>query len=277
MSLVWLNGDLLQAEEAKISVLDRGFTLGDGLFETMRAYGGRIFRLHEHLLRLERSAGRIGLPLPSGLAEAVRETVSANGISEAAVRLTVSRGSAPPGLEPPESVEPTCVITARPAPEPPASVRAGIASGRLNEHAMTAGLKLLGYLNFIVALREARSAGYDDALLLDTAGHLAEGAASNLFVVAGGVLRTPPLDCGVLPGITRAAVLEIGTRLDRPVSEESLEPAILDTAEEAFMTSTLREVVPLVALDGRAVGKGVPGPITRRIQEVYAALARSHE
>lgn len=277
MRLVWLNSDLVRAEEARISVIDRGFTLGDGLFETMRAYGGRIFRLRDHLERLARSAARIGLPLPSGLAEAAHETVTANGIMEAAVRLTVSRGSAPAGLEWPETVKPTCVITARPAPARPAAVGAGTASGRLNEHSLTAGLKQLGYLNFIVALQEARTAGYDDALLLDTAGHLAEGASSNLFVVAGGVLRTPPLDCGVLPGITRAAVLEIAAGLDRPVSEESLDPAILETAEEAFLTSSLREVVPLVAVDGRMVGKGVAGPITRRIQELYAAVARSHE
>lgn len=275
LSLVWLNNEVLPAEQARISVLDRGFNLGDGLFETMRAYEGRIFRLREHLERLGRSAERIGLPLPSYLAEGARETLVANGLREAAVRLTVSRGIAPPGLEPPDRPEPTCVITARPAPAPPASLRAGTASGRLNEHAPTAGLKWLGYLDSILALAEARSAGYDDALVLDTAGHLAEGTASNLFVVARGVLRTPPLACGVLPGITRAAVIEIASELELPVVETILEPTILGTADEAFLTSSIREVVPLVAVDGRSIGEGRPGPITHRVQGRYATLVRS--
>ncbi len=265
----------MPAEGAHISVLDRGFNLGDGLFETMRAYAGRIFRLREHLQRLQRSAARIGLPLPSALAEAARETVLANGLHEAAVRLTVSRGIAPFGLAPPEPAEPTCVITAQPAPTPPAALCAGTASGRLNEHAPTAGLKRLGYLDSIVWLAEARSSGYDDAVVLDTAGHLAEGTSSNLFVVAGGVLRTPPLACGVLPGITRATVIEIASELELEVAEEFLEPALLQTAEEAFLTSSIREVVPLVAVDGRPIGKGGVGPITRRVQGTYATLVRS--
>ncbi len=241
----------------------------------MRAYAERVFRLQEHLQRLQRSAARIGLPLPSALAEATRETVEANGLREAAVRLTLSRGIALPGLEPPDRPEPTCVITARPAPTPPASLCAGTATGRLNEHALTAGLKRLGYLDSILALAQARNAGYDDALVLDTAGHLAEGTASNLFVVAGGVLRTPPLACGVLPGITRAAVIEIASEIELQVSETILEPAILQTAEEAFLTSSIREVVPLLAVDGRPIGTGGVGPITRRVQKKYAALVRS--
>lgn len=275
MTVVWLNGELVRVDEAHVSIFDRGFTLGDGLFETMRVYGGRIFRVHEHIERLERSAARIGLPLPTGLADAASQTAAANGLAEAAVRLTVSRGPGPAGLEPPESVRPTVVIAARPAPAPPASVRAGIAAGRLNEHAPTAGLKRLGFLDSIVALREARAAGYDDVILLDTAGHLAEGAASNLFVMADGVLRTPPLTCGVLPGITRAAVLEIAAGLDWAASEDPLDPAILRSADEAFLTSSLREIVPLVAVDGRVIGCGLPGPLTRRIQDAYAGLARS--
>lgn len=274
MSRVWLNGRLWSADEARVPVFDRGFLLGDGLFETMRAYGGRVFRLREHLERLERSAARIGLPLPSGLGEAVCETVAANRLAEAAVRLTASRGPGP-GLEPPEPAEPTVVIAVRPAPTPPASVRAGIAAGRVNEHAPTAGLKRLGYLDAIVELRAARASGYDDVLFLDTAGHLTEGAYSNLFVLVGGTLHTPPLSCGVLPGITRATVMEIARDLGQPASEEPLDPAILASAEEAFLTSSLREIVPLVAAGGRAVGRGAVGPLTRRIQAAYATLVRS--
>lgn len=274
MRRVWLNGGLVPEAEARISVLDRGFTLGDGLFETMRAYGGRVFRLKGHLDRLTRSASRIGLPLPGDLFPAVTETLEANRLSEAALRLTVSRGPSPPGLLPSAEPTPTCVITARPAPEPPVTLRAATASGRLNEHAPAAGLKRLGYLDSIVAVMEARAAGHDDALLLDTAGHVAQGTASNIFVLAGGVLRTPPTSCGILAGITRAAVLEIAGALDVPVTEESIDPHTLSTAEEAFLTSTLREVVPLTAVDGRSIGRGVPGPLTRKIQQSYADLVR---
>lgn len=273
MSLVWLSGRLVSAEEARVSVLDRGFLLGDALFETMRAYGGRVFRLDAHLERLERSAARIGLPLPPGLGEAVAETVAANGIADAAVRLTVTRGPGA-GLEPPETPEPTAVIWVRPAPRPPAAVRAAIATSRLNEHAVTAGLKRPAYLDAVVELAAARRAGHDDVLFLDTAGHLAAAAYSNLFVAAGGALRTPPPTCGILPGITRATVLEMAPRLGlRPV-EEALELGTLDAAAEAFLTSSLREIVPLVAVDGRPVGRGALGPRTRRIQQAYAALTR---
>ena len=277
MSRVWLNGQLVPVDEARVAVSDRGFTLGDGLFETMRAYGGRIFRLGRHIRRLEDSAERIGLALPDGLAGAVRRTLLANGMAEAAVRLTVSRGPAGLGLTAPGSAQPTCAIVVWPVPAPPAELRVGLASGRLNERAPTAGLKRLGYLDSILALGEARAAGHDEALFLDTAGHLAEATASNLFVVAGGALRTPPLDCGVLPGITRATVLEIAGSLDLPASEDVLAPEVLETAEEAFLTSSLREVVPVVAVEGRRIGEGVPGPITRRVQEAYTERVRSGE
>lgn len=272
---VWLNGDLLPAEKARITVGDRGFTLGDGLFETMRAYGGRIFRLAQHIRRLERSAERIGLAPPDGLAAAAQETVLANALTEAAVRVTVSRGPAGFGLGAPGSVTPTCAITVWPVPALPTALRIGLASGRLNEYSPTAGLKRLGYLDQILALEEARRSGYDDALFLDTSGHLAEATGSNLFVLEHGALRTPPMECGVLPGITRATVLEIARELDVPTGEEPLAPAVLDAAEEVFLTSSLREIVPVVAVEGRRVGGDAPGPVTRRIQEAYAARVHS--
>ncbi len=242
----------------------------------MRAYGGRVFRLADHLDRLKQSASRIGLPLPEGLAAAVQETVSANGIAEAAVRLTASRGLGP-GLEPPDPAEPTVVIAVRPAPTAPALVRAGLARGRLNERAPTAGLKRLGYLDAIVELRAARAAGYDDVVFLDTAGHLAEGAYSNLILWAGDAVRTPPLSCGVLPGITRQTVLEIARDAGHEVAEEPLDPAVLQAAEEAFLTSSIREIAPLVAVSGRPLGRGEPGSLTRRIQQAYAARTRAAE
>ena len=274
MSRVWLNGRLVPAEKATVSVIDRGFLLGDALFETMRAYGGHVFRLAEHLDRLARGAKRIGLPLPDGLADAVAKTLKGNGLVDAAVRLTVTRGPGT-GLTPPEDPQPTVVIAARPPSKPPDAVRAAWARGRVNEHSTTAGLKRPAYLDAVVEMAQARAAGYDDVLFLDTAAHLAEGAYSNVFVLARGTLRTPPPTCGILPGITRAAVLEIAAEQGRATAEESLDPPVLDEAEEAFLTSSLREIVPLVSVGGRPIGRGEPGPVTRGIQAAYAALTRA--
>ncbi|MGH7545293.1 MAG: aminotransferase class IV [Gemmatimonadota bacterium] len=274
MSRVWLNGRLVPAEKATVSVVDRGFLLGDALFETMRAYGGRVFRLAEHLDRLARGARRIGLPLPDGLADAVAKTLKGNGLVDAAVRLTVTRGPGT-GLTPPEDPQPTVVIAARPPSKPPDAVRAAWARGRVNEHSTTAGLKRPAYLDAVVEMAQARAAGYDDVLFLDTAAHLAEGAYSNVFVLARGTLRTPPPTCGILPGITRAAVLEIAAEQGRATAEASLDPPVLDEAEEAFLTSSLREIVPLVSVGGRPIGRGEPGPVTRGIQAAYAALTRA--
>ena len=278
MMAVWVNGRLVEDSRAAIPVRDRGFTLGDGLFETMRAYGGRIFRLRDHLERLERGARRIGLPLPEGLFEGAVETLEATGLKDAAVRLTVTRGEGE-GLTPPVGVPATAVITARPYRAFPGwyerGVRAVTARGRLDENRATAGLKHLGYLEAILAVREARAAGCDDALFVDGAGHLAEAAASNLFMVLDGVLATPPLSCGILPGVTRAAVVEIAAAGGVPVREEPVAPADLDEATEAFLTSSLREIVPLVVANGRPVGGGAPGVLTRRLLRAYRDLTRS--
>jgi branched-chain amino acid aminotransferase len=276
---VWLDGALVRENAARISPADRGFLLGDGLFETLRAYGGRPFRLAEHLARLEAGGARIGLELPGDLRDAVAVTLEANDLEEAAVRITVSRGVADPGLAPPLEAEPTVLVTARayhPRPEwYTHGIAASFASGRVDEHRASAGLKQLGYLDGVLALREARAAGAEDALLLDTEGHVAEGAASNLFMLAGGVLRTPPLSCGILPGITRAVVLELAAARGLATREEPLTPAAVSTAEEAFLTSSLRELVPLTRLSGRALGNGSPGATTRALLEDYRRLARA--
>ena len=277
MAQVWLNGRLLNEADAAIAVGDRGFLLGDGLFETMRAYAGRVFRLAAHLRRLADGAGRIGLDLPFGLSDAVRETVAANRLRDGAVRLTVTRGAVGAGLLPPASDAPaTVLVTARPYRAEPSwyerGLSAALARGRLDENRATAGLKHTGYLEAIVAVREAAEAGFDDALFRDAAGHLAEGAASNLFVVVGETLCTPPLSCGVLPGITRAAVLELAAATGIEVREAPLELAVLSDASEAFLTSSLRELVPLVRVRHRTIGDGRPGPLTGRLLEGYRRL-----
>lgn len=279
---VWLNGRLLDGAQATLSVADRGFLLGDGLFETMRAYGGRVFRLEAHLARLERGAARIGLALPGDLDKAVLATVQANDLGEAAIRLTVSRGPSGPGLEPPggSEVPPTVVVTVRPYRADSAlyehGVRAVTAAARLDERRLTAGLKHTGYLEAILAVRAARAAGADEAVFLDSEGHVAEASASNLFAVTGGQLWTPPLRCGILPGITRATVIDLASGLGLQVQEEPLPPPGLAAADEAFLTSSLREIVPLVALDGVPIGPARrPGPSTRRVLQAYRDLARS--
>lgn len=276
MSALWLNGRLVDPAAPTLAADDRGFTLGDGLFETLRAYGGRPFRLDAHLARLRDGAERVGIPLPAGVEEGVAEALAACGAESAAVRITLTRGPAPPGLRPPSLPRPTLAVAARPyAPHPTeaeAGVRAIVASGRINERAATAGLKQLGYLEQVLAAREAEAAGADDALLLDRAGHLAEGAASNLFLVHRRTLLTPPLSCGVLPGVTRAAVLELAGFLGIPTRETPLAPELLRSAEEALLTASLREIVPLVAVNDRAVGRGEPGPVTRKLQAGYREM-----
>lgn len=286
MSQVWLDGRLLDPADAAIAIGDRGFLLGDGLFETMRAYAGHVFRLDAHLARLRAGAARVGIPVPDGLEQAVLETVAANESAQpgdTAIRLTVTRGEAGyallPQPSPDDAPAPTALITARPYRADPGwyelGIAAGTARGRIDEHSATVGLKRLGYLEAIVALREAAAAGFQDALFLDGAGHLAEGAASNLFVLAGGTLYTPPLTCGVLPGITRATVLELAQAGGVQVREDTLLPGVLPEASEAFLTSSLRELVPLVLVDGQPIGDGRPGPLTLRLLEDYRRLARS--
>lgn len=298
MSATWLNGRLVDEAEAVVSVRDRGFLLGDGLFETMRAYGGRVFALNEHLERLRRGAARIGLALPDGVEDAIPETLAASGLTDAAVRLTVTRGCAEReggglavAVPSPQSGErvrvrggavagssaATTVITVRDY-EPLAEwydrgLRAGFAPGRLDENRATAGLKHLGYLEAILALRHAQSCGWDDALFLDTAGHVAEATASNVFALVDDMLITPPLTCGVLPGITRATVLRLAAERGHTVREEPIAPETLTRASEAFLTSSLREIVPLVAINGEPIGDGRPGPIARGLVADYREVA----
>ena len=264
---------------AHLSALDRGFLLADGLFESMRISNGVIFRPGSHLGRLHASALRMGLPLPTNLPRLVEDATRAAadiGVREARLRLTVSRGIAAPGLAPPPHAVPTCVIaiTERAAvpDDPRPGLEAQIASGRRNEYSMPAGMKTLSYTDSVLALAEAHAAGADEAVLLDTEGHLSEGSASNLFLVLGGALHTPPLACAALPGVTRAVVLEIADGLGVSVSERPLVPDSLLQASEAFLTSSIRGIAPLRSVDGRRIGDACPGPVTLRITERYRAL-----
>lgn len=232
---IWLNDALVEASDAAISPQDRGFTLGDGVFETMKVVQGQALRLDGHLARLWEGAQLLRLPMPArDLAAAITDVIEANGLSEAVVRLTLSRGVGPRGILPPPEPHATLVITASPlpAPLPPARVCLSRRTRR-NEHSPLARIKSLNYLDNIIARQEAAERGHDDALLMNTQGRIAEGTYANLFVVLDGHLVTPPIAEGALPGILRREVLAAGGR-EMPLTTEALA-----RAEEAFLTSSL--------------------------------------
>ena len=278
--VVWVNGQSAAAAGPHLSALDRGFTLGDGLFETMRAYRGTVFRAEQHLARLRAGAAAFSLVLPETLEATLDGALDAarrGGLRDAVVRLTVSRGVGAPGVAPAAATAPTVVAAVHPLPRFDPGIYADglsahVATGRRNERAQTAGLKTLAYADAVAALDEARRAGYDDALFLDTEGHVSEATSSNVFVMRRGTLVTPPASCGILPGITRAAVLEIVAATLLPHEEGATTIEDLYDASEAFLTSSVREVVPLVRVAGHLIGDGMPGPVTQRIMAAYGEL-----
>jgi branched-chain amino acid aminotransferase len=276
-TIVWVDGERLPSDGAHISARDRGFTLADGVFETMKARNGKVFRLDRHLARIENALRTLAIPSPPELRDWVDAAVRVAHVPEASIRLTVSRGVAPGGVAVPSDPRPTVVVTVSLPPAFGAAIyemglTARVASGRRNEHAMTAGLKTLSYTDAVAGLNEAKGAGADEVLFLDTQGHCSEASASNLFALIGGRLTTPPTSCAALPGITRAAVIELAPKIDVPVDERPFALDELKTADEAFLTSSLRGIAPLVRIDGEAIGGGVPGPVTRRVSAAYAAL-----
>jgi branched-chain amino acid aminotransferase len=274
--MLHLNGRMVDPAQARLDPRDRGFLLGDGLFETMRAERGRVPFLDRHLDRLEAGAAALGIPLPQPRdtnAAACLEVLEANRLTDgnAALRITLSRGPGPRGLAPPAEPTPTLLITAVPltdATPPPA--RAVISAIRRNERSPLSRIKSLNYLDAVLALREARERGADEALLRNTAGRLACASAANLFLVQDGTLLTPDLGEGVLPGITRAILLEVAGGLGIAAEQARLPPSALEHAEEVFLTNSLIGLRPIVAVDGHPVGPGEAGPVARRLA---AALA----
>jgi branched-chain amino acid aminotransferase len=274
---VWINGERRDPAAPHVSSHDRGLTLGDGVFETMRVWNGQVFRLERHLARLAEALVVLRIPAPPDLRASVLRAVEDAGLEQGSVRLTVTRGAGPAGVAAPEDLVPTVIAAVGPMPVFASSIhesglRAHVASGRRNERAMTAGLKTLAYVDAVVGLIEARRAGGDEALFLDTDDHLSEATASNLFVWTGEALLTPPLSCGALPGITRATVLELAGGLGLETFDRAFGMDVLADAREAFLTSSLRGIAPLVSVDGTAIDRGTPGAITRRIADAYASL-----
>lgn len=282
--VVYLNGRLVPSDAPHISVLDRGFTLGDGVFDTLRAVDGRVFRLDDHLRRLRRSAEAVALPVPGGddaLSHAIYSLLEANRLSDALIRVTVSRGvPTDRGLLPPASPSPSLAITATPFQGYPEDwYRRGftaiISAIRRNETSPLSFIKSCNYLDAVLARLEAGRQGADEALLLNGSGALACGTSCNIFLVSGGALITPSLDCGVMAGITRGTVLEIARELGLDRQERAIRAEELSTAQEAFVTNTALDVMPLLAVDRRPVGRGIPGSITLRLRAAYRDLLRA--
>lgn len=279
--LMTVNGRIVDPDAGSLSALDRGFLLGDGVFETLRIHQGKPFLLADHLTRLADACARTGIiPGPHLESVAVGEVERARtlGLADAFMRITVSRGLGLGMSAEPRHPTVVTLIDKLPLFDPlwySAGISVVLAEGRRNEFAATAGIKTTAYLESILAFRSAAQIGADDALFLDTQGHLSEATASNLFIVRGGVLHTPPVQCGALPGITRACVMRIADAHGVEVcSERPLQPAELETADEVFLTSSVREVVPVVSCDGAQIGRGTPGPVTRLVMRAYSEMRR---
>jgi branched-chain amino acid aminotransferase len=267
---IWLNGALVEEAEARIAPSDHGLLVGDGVFETLRWYEGRPFALEAHLSRLADGCRALGIepPARSGLARAAEEVVAANGLADARMRITVTSGAGPPGLVRGPG-PPTVLVAALPLlPWAPAAT-AVTSALRRDERSPLTGVKTVSLAESVFALAAAQAAGANEALLLNGRGELCEASTANVFIVQDGVAVTPPLDAGCLAGITREHVLGLGAQ------ERTLEPADVHGAQEAFLTSSTREIQPLVAVDGRAIGDGAPGPVTARLAAAYAHLVRT--
>jgi branched-subunit amino acid aminotransferase/4-amino-4-deoxychorismate lyase len=277
---VYLNGSLIPQSQARISPLDYGFLYGYGLFETMRAYSGLVFRLEKHLARLERSARALNIDLYSAakLESAVYDTLRANHLSDARIRLTVSPGEEEPSPNVPAKGEPTVFITAR-SYDPPSEqlyrrgLTATVSTVRRSPRSPGSGLKSLSALDILVARQRAAFDGVDHAILLNDDGLVAEGGSSNVFCVKGGTLCTPAERCGVLPGITRDVVLrELAPSLAIAAEEVDMALADLVEADEAFLTNSMFEIMPLTNVADWVIGSGHPGALTLRLMKAYKAL-----
>jgi branched-chain amino acid aminotransferase len=278
---VWMNGHLLDESRAMLSPFDHGVLYGDGVFEGIRFYGRRPFRLGAHLDRLWRSAAALDLTIPFDRAElgrAMDELIGAGNDSDGYVRLVVTRGPGDLGIDPRSCPRPSVYLATAPvamlgAADSRAGITAIVASTRQTPpDALDARIKSLNYLPRVLARLEARRAGADEAILLNHRGTVAEGSVDNLFTVQAGVVRTPPATDGALEGITRGAVLELARAAGIPVAEATLGAYDLITADELFLTGTAVEMVPVRAVDGRRIGAGVPGPIFSRLAGDFRRL-----
>ena len=281
---IYINGEYFGRDDAKVSVFDHGLLYGDGVFEGLRIYSGNVFKLNEHLDRLYESARVILLDIPQSpaeLAEATKETVTKNDLSDGYIRLIVTRGSGSLGLSP-QGCGPAQVIiiaeTIKLYPEEAYDKGLELVTAatiRNHPAALSPRIKSLNYLNNILAKIEGQRAGCVEALMLNHKGEVAECTADNLFVVKNGKLATPPIDAGILEGVTRNTVIDLARQSGLTVDEVPLTRHDLYIADELFLTGTAAEVIPAVKLDDRTIGTGKPGPVTKKLRDQFQSLVRS--
>lgn len=278
---VYLDGELVDKEDAKISVFDHGLLYGDGVFEGIRAYNGRVFKLREHVDRLFFSAKAIMLNIPMAAEEickAVVDTCRANNIRDGYVRLVVTRGAGTLGLNPFKCPKASIFVIADKIQLYPEQLYTDgmdlitVPTTRNHQNAINPAIKSLNYLNNILAKIEALNSGHEEAIMLNSQGFVAECTGDNLFIIKGESMMTPPLEAGALYGITRQTAIDIAESMGLVVTEPNITRYDIFNADECFLTGTAAEVMPVVKLDGRVIGNGKPGPFTRSIVEKYHDL-----
>jgi branched-chain amino acid aminotransferase len=282
MSLqIYISGQFFDKENAKISVYDHGLLYGDGVFEGMRSYSGKVFKLEQHLDRLYESANAICLQIPLSkeqLAADVKKTLEINKLVNAYIRLVVTRGSGSLGLDPNRTSNPQVIIIADSISlYPEEFYQKGLkiitaATVRSHPAALSPRIKSLNYLNNIMAKIEGLQAGCVEALMLNHKGEVAECTGDNIFIIKNGQLMTPPKDAGILEGITRNAILELAVKHKIPASETTLTRHDLFVADECFLTGSAAEVIPVVSIDTRSIGNGQVGPITTKLMIAFKEL-----
>ncbi len=283
MNKVYLNGKLVDKAQAVVSVFDHGLLYGDGVFEGIRVYNGKVFLLEEHVDRLYESAAAIRLEIPMtrpDMAAAVRDTAGANGIADGYVRLVVTRGAGTLGLDPKKTANPQIIVIADTISLYPHEMYEQglklITASTIRNHpqALSPRIKSLNYLNNILAKVEGSDAGCVEALMMNHLGHVAECTGDNIFIVKNGILSTPSTDSGILEGITRNCVIRLAREAGIEVRETTLIRHDIYVADECFLTGTAAEVIPATSLDGRVIGDGKPGPVTRNLLARFQKLTR---
>lgn len=280
---IYINGKYYPKTDAKISVYDHGLLYGDGVFEGLRAYSGNVFRLHAHLERLYESARAIMLTIPmelADLAEAVKATVARNQINDGYVRLVVTRGAGSLGIDPAKTADPQIIIIADHIELYPKELYENgleiVTASTIRNHpaALNPRIKSLNYLNNILAKLEGKRAGCMEALMLNHRGEVAECTADNIFTIKRGELYTPPIDAGILEGVTRNAIIELAEQAGIAVHQVTMSRHDVYIADECFLTGSGAEVIPVVKVDSRPIGTGGVGPLTRQLSQAFHRLVR---
>jgi branched-chain amino acid aminotransferase len=280
---IWFNGQLVDKQDAKISVYDHGLLYGDGVFEGIRVYSGKIFECQAHMNRLFESARKIRMEIPYSkeqLVDAQYQTIQANGVRDAYIRLVVTRGEGGLGLNPNKCSRPNVFIIVDGIELfPPKLYETGMPviiakTVRTSPSMLDPSVKSLNYLNNILGKIECNDAGVSEAILLNAEGNVAEGTGDNVFLVKQGKLITPPGSAGILMGVTRGVVIRLAGQMGIEVIEKNLKPAELETADEMFLTGTAAEIIPVSQVDGKKIGQGKTGPVTQKLLQAFRELIR---